>query len=69
MKIPAAWLIERSGWKGKRRGKIGVHEYQPLVLVNYGGGDGKEILKLSRMIQTSVQKHFGIELQREVNVV
>jgi UDP-N-acetylmuramate dehydrogenase len=67
-KVPAAWLIDQTGWKGHRKGKIGVHEKQPLVLVNYGGGDGMQVYKLSQMIQESVQKKFGISLQREVNV-
>ena len=68
IKIPAAWLVEQCGWKGKRMDQIGVHERQPLVLVNYGEGKGKEILKLSEQIQASIQKKFGIELAREVNV-
>ena len=68
IKIPAAWLIEQCGWKGKRMDQIGVHERQPLVLVNYGEGKGIEILKLSEQIQSSIQKKFGIELTREVNV-
>ena len=68
IKIPAAWLIEQCGWKGKRMDQIGVHERQPLVLVNYGEGKGEEILKLSEQIQASIQKKFGIELAREVNV-
>ena len=68
-KIPAAWLIDQCGWKGTRRGEVGVHTKQPLVLVNYGQGKGRDILRLSRDIQTSVSKTFGIELEREVNVL
>lgn len=68
IKIPAAWLIEQCGWKGKRMDQIGVHARQPLVLVNYGEGKGIEILKLSEQIQSSIQKKFGIELAREINV-
>jgi UDP-N-acetylmuramate dehydrogenase len=67
VKIPAAWLIEQSGWKGKTVGNIGVHKIQPLVLVNYGGGDGKAIAELSKKIQASVEKKFGILLHAEVN--
>ncbi|MEX2514235.1 MAG: UDP-N-acetylmuramate dehydrogenase [Cyclobacteriaceae bacterium] len=69
IKIPAAWLIERSGWKGKRLGAIGVHENQPLVLVNYGGSDGNDILELSAKIQRDIKKKFGVFLEREVNVI
>lgn len=67
MKIPAAWLIEQAGWKGKRIGNIGVHQHQPLVLVNFGGGDGAEIKALSESIQESVAEKFGINLHPEVN--
>ena len=66
-KIPAAWLIEQCGWKGKRFGKVGVHEHQPLVLVNFGDGDGKEIQELSVQIQTSIWERFEIKLSPEVN--
>jgi len=68
-KIPAAWLIEKAGWKGKRMGKVAVHDKQPLVLVNLGDAGGKEILKLADMIAASVQEMFGITLNREVNIV
>ena len=67
IKIPAAWLIEQSGWKGKRFGNIGVHQLQPLVLVNYGGGEGNDIKVLSSKIQESVQAKFEILLHPEVN--
>lgn len=69
VKVPAAWLIEQAGWKGKRFGNIGVHSKQPLVLVNYGGGEGTDIVQLSRDIQASVKEKFGIALQPEVNFV
>lgn len=67
VKIPAAWLIEQTGWKGKKFGNIGVHKQHPLVLVNYGGGDGKDIQHLSEEIQKSVLQKFHIELHPEVN--
>ncbi|MBN3582186.1 UDP-N-acetylmuramate dehydrogenase [Algoriphagus aestuarii] len=69
IKIPAAWLIEQSGWKGRKFGEIGVHEKQPLVLVNYGSGDGFDIKLLSEKIQHSVYEKFGISLHPEVNFI
>jgi UDP-N-acetylmuramate dehydrogenase len=69
VKVPAAWLIEQCGWKGKRIGNIGVHRQQALVLVNYGGGNGSEIWQLAMDISTSVNEKFGIKLQPEVNVI
>src|SRR5690606_3528880 len=66
-KIPAAWLIEQCGWKGQRFGEIGVHAKQPLVLVNYGDGDGNEIKNLAEKIQLSILKKFGISIHPEVN--
>jgi UDP-N-acetylmuramate dehydrogenase len=69
VKVPAGWLIEQSGWKGKRIGDVGVHAKQALVLVNYGAGTGEEIKSLSQQIQASVLEKFGIQLQPEVNFI
>jgi UDP-N-acetylmuramate dehydrogenase len=69
IKIPAAWLIEQCGWKGKTLENIGVHKHQALVLVNYGGGEGKKIWRLAQDIQVSVQHKFSITLHPEVNII
>ena len=68
-KLSAAWLIDRSGWKGRSLGAAGVWGKQPLVLVNLGGATGDDIRRLAGQVQQSVRGKFGVELQPEVNYV
>ena len=69
IKIPAGWLVEQSGFKGKRFGDAGVHEEQALVLVNFGNASGQDILELAKKIQITVFSKFQISLEIEVNIV
>ena len=69
IKIPAAWLIEQCGWKGKKMGRVGVHEKHALIIVNYGGATGKEVEALANQITESVFLKFNLKLIPEVNFI
>jgi UDP-N-acetylmuramate dehydrogenase len=69
IKIPAGWLIEQSGFKGKIVGNTGSHAKQALVIVNYGNATGIEIFNYSQSIIDFVKSKYGIELEREVNII
>ena len=68
-KLAAGWLIDRCGWKGRRQGCVGVHEKQALVLVNYGGATGRDVLALADDIRSDVRERFGVSIDMEVNLL
>ena len=69
VKVPAGWLIEKAGFKGKRFRNYGVHKKQALVLVNYGGASGEDILNLSKLIKKTIYRLFNISIEAEVNIL
>ena len=69
IKIPTGWLIEQTGFKGLKIGPVAMHEKQALILVNYGGAQAKDVLRLVKAIKSAVKKQFGLEIEEEVNVI
>lgn len=68
-KLAAAWLIDQAGFKGLKKGNVAVHENQALILTNLGHASGKELLLFSEEIQRKIDELFGVELEREVNII
>lgn len=68
-KLAAGWLIDRAGLKGFRMGRVGVHERQALVLVNFGGATGEEVIRLAHHVQRAVEERFGVRIEPEVNIL
>jgi UDP-N-acetylmuramate dehydrogenase len=68
VKLAAGWLIDKAGWKGFRDGPAGVHAQQALVLVNYGGASGQQLLGLAERIRDDIRQRFGVELEMEPNL-
>jgi UDP-N-acetylmuramate dehydrogenase len=68
-KIPAGWMIDQCGWKGKSLGRAAVHDKQALVIVNTGNATGEDIVRLSDAVRKSVREKFGIDIQPEVNFI
>ncbi len=69
VKVPAGWLIEQAGFKGKTLGDYGVHKHQALVLVNYGNAKGSDIYNLSLLIQKTIYRIFNVQIETEVNII